>query len=289
MLKSFILNNRKPKILSAVAVFAIFVSTNLYAHDACDIELDTGLTLNETTLEFFNPSENAENKKQILYKINNDHSLIVHGQEIDLNDHQQALVTNYAKSIRAMVPQVRTIAIEGVDLALEGVNLVFNELLGTGNNVGVELTQELSTLKDEVATRFTAEHGITIGENGINGKDFTGEEILGKEFEQRIESAVEKAVINSMGSLLMAMGQEILFSDTESNALETRMEGFGESIADEMELRAEKIERKAEALCAAIADIDKLEEQLKASIAPLANINVISVTLNEKVGDKRMM
>lgn len=289
MLNSSILNNRKPKILSAVAVFSIFLSTNLYAHDACDVELETGLTLNQTTLEFFNSSESAEHKKKILYKIDNDHSLIVHGQAIDLNDHQQALVRKYAKSIRAVVPQVRTIAIEGVDLALEGVNLAFNELLGSENKVGAELTQELSILKDEVATRFTAEHGITIGENGINGKEFTGEEVLGKEFEQRIESAVEKAVINSMGSLLMAMGQEMLFSDGESNALETRMEDFGESIADEMEFRANEIERKAEALCEEIVDIDKLEEQLKASISPLANINVISVTLNEKVDDRRMM
>jgi len=289
MLNAFILNNRKPKILSAVAAFTLFVSTNLYAHDACDIELDTGVTLNETTLEFFNASENTENKKHVLYAIKNDHSLIVHGQKIELNDHQQRLVTKYAKDIRAMVPQVRTIALEGVDLALEGVNLAFNELLGEGNNVGAELTTELSTLKDEVAVRFTEKHGITIGENGINGKGFTGEEILGKEFEQRIESAVEKAVINSMGSLLMAMGQEMLFSDKESNSLETRMEDFGESIADEMEHRAEKIERKAEVLCAAVIDIDKLEEQLKASISPLANINVISVTTNKKVDDKRMM
>jgi len=289
MLNSFKLNNRTSKILSAVAVLSIFASTNLFAHDACDIELDTGFTLNETTLEFFNPSESAENKKQILYKIYNDHSLSVHGQEIDLNENQQALMTQYAKSIRAMVPQVREIAIEGVDLALEGVNLAFNELLGEGNNVGAELTQELSTLRDEVATRFTAVHGITIGANGINGKGFTGEEILGKEFEQRIESAVEKAVINSMGSLLVAMGQEMLFSGGESNALETRMEDFGENIADEMALRAEKIEKKAEVLCLAIADIDQLEEQLKASILPLANINVISVTLNAKVDDKSMM
>ena len=289
MLNAFILNYRKPKILSAVAAFTLFVSTNLYAHDACDIELDAGVTLNESKLEFFNASENAENEKQILYTIKNDHSLIVHGQKIELNDRQQRLVTKYAQDIRAMVPQVRTIALEGVDLALEGVNLAFNELLGEGNNVGAELTTELSTLKDEVAGRFTVKHGITLGAKGINGKDFTGEELLGKEFEQRIESVVEKAVINSMGSILMAMGQEMLFSDKESNSLETRMEDFGESIADEMEHRAEKIEKKAEVLCAAIIDIDKLEEQLKASVSSLANINVISVTYNEKLDDKRMM
>jgi hypothetical protein len=281
MFNSFILNNKPQKLLSAVAVLSIFVSVNLYAHDACNIELDAGLTLNETRLEFFTASQGSENNKKILYKIENDHSLIVHGQAIALNSYQQALVTKYATSIRAMVPKVRTIAIDGVDLALEGVNLAFNKLLGEGNNVGTELTQELSILRDEIASRFTVENGITIGENGVDSENITSEKILGKEFEQRIESAVEKAVINAMGSLLIIMGQDMLVSGGDSNAFETRMENFGESIADEMELRAKKIEQKADALCLAVADIDQIEEQLKASILPLANINVLSTTFNQ--------
>jgi hypothetical protein len=266
----------------------IFSSVNLFAQDTCDIELDAGLTLNETTLEFFNVAKDSENNKQILYKIDNDQHLTVHGQEIDLNDHQQALVTQYAMSIRAMVPQIRTIAIKGVDLALEGVNLAFNELLGEGNNVGAKLTQELSTLRDEVATRFTVEHGITINENNVNNENFTGEDILGKEFEQRIKSAVETAVINSMGSLLITMGQEMLFSGGDTNAFETRMDNFGDSIADEMELRTEKIKLKADALCLAIADIDQLEEKLKTSIVALANINVVSAPFKKEDDKSRM-
>ncbi|MDX2369512.1 MAG: DUF2884 family protein, partial [Colwellia sp.] len=73
-----------------------------------------------------------------------------------------------------------------------------------------------------------------------------------------------------------------LLSGGDSNALETRMENFGESLANEMALRTEKIKRKADALCFPIVDIDQLEEQLRASISPLANINVISATLNKK-------
>lgn len=288
MLNSFRLNKKTPKILSAVVALSIFSSVNLYAQDACNIELDAGLTLNDTTLEFFNAAQDSEHNKQILYKIDNDQRLIVHGQGITLNDHQQALVTEYAMSIRAIVPQIRTIAIEGVDLALEGVNLAFNELLGEDNTVGAKLTQELSTLRDEVATRFTAEHGITINENSVNNEGFTGEDILGKEFEQRIKSAVETAVINSMGRLLIVMGQEMLFSGGDTNSFETRMDNFGDSIADEMELRAEKIKLKADALCLAIADIDQLEEKLKTSIVALANINVISATFMKEDDKSRM-
>lgn len=235
MLNSFRLNKRTPKILPTLAVLSIFSSVNLFAQDTCDIELDAGLTLNAITLEFFNVAQDSENNKQILYKIDNDQHLTVHGQEIDLNNHQQALVTQYAMSIRAMVPQIRTMAIEGLELALEGVNLAFNELFGEGNTVGAKLTQELSTLRDQVATRFTAEHGITINENSVNNEGFTGENTLGKEFEQRIITAVETAVINSMGRLLIVMGQELLFSGGDTNAFATRMDNFGESIVDEME------------------------------------------------------
>jgi hypothetical protein len=280
MLNSFSLAIRSPKFLSAVAVLSISFSAHIYAQDACNIELDAGLTLTETTLEFFNAEKNAENTKQILYKIDNDHHLIVHGKEVDLNTHQQALVTKYATSIRAMIPEVRAIAIDGVDIALDGINLAFNELLGEGNNVGVELTKELLLLRDEVVQRFTVENGITIGNNGVERKDFTSEKILGKEFEQRIESAIEKAVINSMGSLFVAMGQEMLRSGGEGNSFETRMENFGENIANEMEKRTEEIKRKAGALCLPIINIAQLEEQLKAGISPLANINVISASFN---------
>ena len=92
-----------------------------------------------------------------------------------------------------------------------------------------------------------------------------------------------------MGSLLVVMGQEMLLSGGDSSAFETRMENFGASIADDMELRAEKIQRKADVLCTAIVDIDQLEEQLKASISLMANINVISATLNAKIDDKSIM
>jgi len=271
-----------PKTLIALTLISVFVSKTLYAHESCDVDLEAGLTINESSIEFFDPDKN----KQVLYSIDDDYQLTVRGDNVSLNDEQQALVEQYSTSIRAMVPQVRNIAIEGVDLALEGVNLAFNELLGEGNDVGADLTQELSSLREEVAERFTIANGFTIGENGLEG-----DELLGEEFEQRIESAVEKAVMGSMGSLLVALGQEMMFSGGNTDAFETRMESFGENIEHEMESRAEKIELKAESLCLAAVEIDQLEEELKSSISSLAGINVITAqhTRGHDKHDKRSM
>jgi hypothetical protein len=262
-----------PKTLIIVTLLSVFISKALYAHDSCDVELEAGLTINESKLEFFE----SENKDQVLYVIDNDYNLTVRGEDVSLNSEQQALVEQYYSSIRVMVPQVRHIAIEGVDLAIEGVNLAFNELLGEGNDVGADLTQELSSLREEVGNRFTIEHGFTLGENGLEY-----DELLGEEFEQRIESAIEKAVMGSMGTLLVAIGQEMIFSGGDTDAFGARMESFGENIEHEMELRAEKIEQKADSLCLAAIEIDQIEEGLKSSIASLADINVITAKQRRK-------
>lgn len=258
-----------PKTLIAVTVLSVFLSKALYANNSCDVELEAGVTINESSIEFFD----SDNNNQTLYKIDDDNNLIVGGDYVSLDNDQQVLVEQYSSNIRAMVPQVRNIALEGVDLALDGVNLAFNELLGEGNDVGADLTHELSSLKEEVSARFTVEHGFTIGENGLDE-----DELLGEEFEERIESAVETAVMGSMGSLLVALGQEMMFSGGDTNAFEARMESFGENIEYEMESRAEQIEQKADLLCLGVMEINNIEEQLRASIEALESINVITVS-----------
>lgn len=258
--------------LFVATIVATLSATSVLAHNSCDVELEAGININSNSIEFFN-----EKKKNTLYKIDKDENLILDGETIDLDDEQQALVTQYSTRIKAMVPQTRNIVIEGVNLALEGVNLAFDELLGEGNDVGADLSYELSKLKTQVSTRFTLANGVTIGEDGLEG-----DELLGDEFEQRIESTVEKAIMRSMGSIMMALGQEMISSGGDSNAFETRMENFGEYMEHEMEARADKIEQEANKLCIAVVEIDKLEEQLKAIVEPLADINVISAHYNER-------
>jgi len=254
------------KTLLASAI--LLATSSAYAHDSCDVELDMGLNISKNTIEFLSDND------QLRYKIINNETLMIGGEELSLTDSQQSLVTDYSNSIRAVVPEVKTIAFEGIDLAVDGVNMAFNELLGEGNDVGAELTQELSNIRAELDERFSEDKTFHINNEGIDTEDF-----LGEEFEQRIETVVENAVLQSMGSILVAVGQEMLFSGSSADSLETRMENFGEQIESEMEARAEKIEEKADALCYSIANIDVLEEQLKAEISELASYNLVTIDL----------
>mgnify|MGYP000497974887 CR=1 FL=1 len=242
----------------------ILTSTSLYAHDACDVELEGGIKIDSSAIEF-------SQDKQPVYQILDNNRLVVNGKTLELTASQQSLVAEYASSIRNVIPEVKSIAIEGIDLALDGVNLAFDELLGAGNSVGADLSLQLTALRDEVQERFDTRQGFYVDEEG-----FSGEAFFGEEFEQRIESAVEKAVKDSMGSLLIAVGQQMLFSG-DAQAFETKMENFGTMIETEMEARGAALEVKADQLCSSVVEIDKLEEALKAQVSELEAINILKV------------
>lgn len=247
---------------------AILISGSAFAHDthistdSCDLDLNAGLTIKDNVVSF-------TKHDKTLYKIYNDQTLVVDGDEVALDSSQQALVTQYSTQIRQVVPEVKVLASDAIDLAIEGVNLAFNELLGEGNNVAHDLTVQLNAISEDIDQTFDA-NNFSIDEHGTLQGDFFGEA-----FEQRIEGLVEETVKNSMGTLLIAVGQEMLFSGGNMEAFETRMEDFGTRIEQEMEARAEKLEGRAEALCQSVKAIDELEEQLKSSIEEMPKTDVL--------------
>lgn len=241
-------------------------STAAVAHNDCNVDLDGGIRIDDSSITFIK-------NKNPLYIIEDDNILLVNGERISLSSSQEALVYNYSTSIRQTVPEVKEIALGAIDVAVDGVNLAFNELLGEGNNVSSDLTHELGRIRDQVELRFNTQAGFTIDEEG-----FSGDEILGEGFETQLEEVVEDAVQNSIGTLMVALGQELIFSGGDMKAFETRMEDFGTRIESEMEMRAAHLEEKGEALCQSAMEIDSLEEQLRSEVSELSHFNVISVS-----------
>jgi hypothetical protein len=265
-------NNMKTLIATAL----ILASTNSLASDAsftnnsCNADISGGIKITSVAIAF------SKNKKQ-LYKIVHNEMLFVDGEQIGLSQSQQSLIADYSKSIRAAVPEVKNIALDAIELARDGVNLAFNELLGEGNDISAEITAQLSEIRKEVDEGFTNDNDIYFDEDGFSGDNFFNEG-----FEQRIEDAVETTVQNSVGSLLIAVGQQILFSGGDMDTFEARMENFGERIEREMESRGEEIEKRGEALCQSVVEIDALEDQLTNDIEALAGFNLLTTNHSSK-------
>ena len=256
-----------------IATALMMASTLTYAHDnsfsseACNVDLNGGINISDTEIVF------SKNKSS-LYTIANNDTLLIKGKEVTLTSHQKSLLRDYSSHIRDVVPEVKSIALDAIDLAIDGVNLAFNELLGEGNNVSSDLTTQLISIRGEVNAEFNNQNSFYIDEEGFSGKDFFGDD-----FEQRIESAVESTIKNSLGTLMIAVGQEILFSGGDMEAFETKMDNFGELIGNEMETRSESIEKRGEALCQSIIVIDEMEEQLRNSINEIADYDFITASI----------
>jgi hypothetical protein len=265
-----------------IASALILVSSTTFAYEmsfssnSCDADISGGIRITPVALEF------SKNQKP-LYRIVNNEELFVNGEKVDLTYSQQSLVSDYSKRIRAVVPEVRLIAIDAIDLASDGMNLAFNELLGADNDISVEITAQLAEIRQEVDEGFASNKEIYFDEDGFSGEDFFSED-----FEQRIENAVEATVQNSIGSLMIAVGQQMLFSGGDMDAFETRMENFGEKIEREMEARGEEIEKRGETLCQSIVVIDKLEGQLADEVEALSGIDLITTSLSPK-SNKELM
>lgn len=250
---------------------ALLVSSNAFTHESsfnsgsCDIDVNGGVRISQSEIEFLKNNHH-------LYKIVNNRVLVVNNKEVELNSSQQEVVSAYSNDIRRLVPQVKNLAIDALSLASDGVNLAFNELLGPQNTLGEDLKIHFDEISNEIDKRFTADQTIYFDENGFSGTDF-----FGKDFEQRVENAVETTVQKSIGTIMVAIGQELLFSDEGVDSFETKMESFGEKIENEIEVRGKEIEKRAAKLCSVVAKIDGLETRLQQDIGELNDINMLTV------------
>lgn len=252
-----------------IASSASYAHDNSFSSDSCDVELNGGINISANEIVF------SKNKSP-LYTITNNNTLLIKGEEIALTTQQKSMLNDYSSHIRDVVPEVKNIALDAIDLAIDGVNLAFNELLGKGNNVSADLTTQLTYIRTEVEAEFGNQNNFYIDEDGFSGKDFFGED-----FEQRIESAVESTIKNSLGTVMIAVGQELLFSGGDMDAFEAKMENFGERIGNEMENRSTDIEKRGEALCQSIIVIDEMEAQLRNSIDEISDYDFITASTSK--------
>ncbi len=235
------------------------------AHDSCNLELDAGLRISEDSIEFYEADKPS-------YKIVDDQYLVVNGQTLKLTAGQQDAVTGYAKAIRAAVPEVHSMALGGIDLAIEAVALTFDNLLGEKNQVSAQLTTELNNAKGDVNRYFTSGRPISLNLANQDTPDF-----LGKQFETRIERIVETSMQNSIGSIMVAMGKELLASGGSMKAFEARMNKFGEQLELQMDAKAAGLEEQGKKLCGTMQSVDAREEQLKLAVPAVQSFNLFRV------------
>jgi hypothetical protein len=210
-------------------------------------------------------------------QINNNQQLFIKGREVKLSPEQLDLINKYSLGIRQQIPEIVSIAIEGVDIGLKAVNKVIGGLTGENSATHQKIQEKFEEIKWRIRARFNhSDQNYYLAPQDLDnfGELFTGE------FEQEIEEIISE----SIDTILMAVGEAILKSnETENtNSSEARLTTFDQRIENiSQDLKVEigssitTLESKAEEFCLNLVALNKIESQMQEIIPELKNFNLI--------------
>jgi hypothetical protein len=238
----------------------------------CSINLNYGVIIDPKHIRIVD-----KGKTQV--QINNTKQLFIGGREVVLSKEQQKLLNSFSEGIRQQVPEIVSIAIEGVDIGLRAVNEVVAGLTGENSASQQKVQAKFDELKWRIRARFNqSANNYYIAPQDLNDFDemFTGE------FEQEIEAMIS----TSIGSILEAVGQSILVDDNSSEyggetritTYDKRLSNISKGLELEVTERAKALDKKAAIFCQQLTYLDKIEAQLHQAIPALKDFNLIETS-----------
>ncbi|WP_331346216.1 DUF2884 family protein [Cellvibrio sp. UBA7661] len=248
-----------------IAGVCLAMACGVQAGQSCNINVQGDLSISKEAIRV------AEEGRPV-YEITRNHTLLVDGVAVALDDEQTVLLARYESQLRALVPQVKGVAVEGINMAATALSIAIDSLLGDGNKVSQQLRDELNGLKGDVQQYFSPDNTIRFNAKGDNTPD-----LLGDYFATRVERIVETSVQESLGDVLLALGREVLASGVDMEAFGVRMEKFGQQMEQQMNAKSALLETRGAALCDSIRALDVVEEQLKVKLPQVDQFNLLQV------------
>jgi hypothetical protein len=198
--------------------------------------------------------------------------LFVEGKAVNLSAQQQKLLTQYSDEVSRQVPEVIDLVGEVVGLATQAVTMAMTPLLGDAAGSQIDklmngIEQRIDIMAYQRGDKFF-----------IGSTESSLEETFNDEFEQEMENIIS----NSIGSLMMSMGSQIMSSEGGSfeekmNAFAIKMENVGKDIELQMESQSEALEARADKVCGDFEQLMVLENQLRKDIPQLAPYKLASL------------
>jgi len=234
-----------------------------FSNDECKVEFKNDVRIKPNELEIFT---NAD--QRMLFTTQG--KLSINGEHIALNSTQHQALTDYTDNLRAKLPEVANIALDGVKIAgvaLKEVANAFN-IDGLGN-----ISTLMNDIQQDVEDTFYQQGAFVMGQQSFTqfGENFE------QQFEQQIETAVESAVMQSMGSILVALGSELMGSGGDMQAFEERMENMGAQIEEKVAHHTKKLEQRANTLCDDFVEIAQQETQFTAQVPALKGYELFAI------------
>ena len=236
--------------LSMVGIVATAKASNMtFDGDACNVEFRSDIRVSPDEIEIVS----TDGARML---INDDNQLFVDNEKVDLDSGERALLAEYASEVRQTVPEIVYVALEGVEIGLTAVSEVFWAL--SENGPPASLLEKIDGIQEEVSKRMFVD-GTTVE---VKGGEIRG---VGDAMED-LEPALEEAISDSVGNLIIGFGESIKDGDggfaERVAAFADRMSNVERDIEARIQAKAENLEERAEGLCDQVYALRAVESQL---------------------------
>ena len=243
------------KKLLPFAIAALFAAGSVQARglDVCDVESDYDLTIGKTALTFARDSGTPARVEM------RDGRLFVDGNEQTLSPADSRRIAQYEHDIRALVPEVKGIALEAVGIATDAVLQVATAFVGDAQPRSLERLEQLGA---------QIGHRIETSDSTAQWRD--------DEFDAAIGELTAELVPMIVGDITSAAVAAALSGDESKVAeIEARAEQLERDIETRVEARADVLEARAETLCPRMLALDQLESELELRLADGSTLDLV--------------
>jgi len=262
------------KILRGLSLAStlLYCTSSYAAH--CDVNFNYGVVIDPSHLRIIKHG-------QTLVQINNEQQLFIKGREIILSTQQKHDLMLYAQGIRTQVPEIVSIAIEGIGLGLKAVNKIIGSLTGENSATHQKIQEKFSELQARLRLRFNqSDQNYYIAPQDFDDFD----QIIAGDLEQEIQEIVN----DSIGTILSAVGEAMTTNDNDDlehrvEAMAERIEKIGDNINVEIDKPVDQLNSKTVQFCENLIKLDKKESAMQKSIPALAAYDLIRTTNEDTV------
>jgi hypothetical protein len=207
--------------------------------ERCNIDSDYDVALSPDAITF--SRDDGAPRSVVMH----DGSLLVDGREAALTDADRERVRQFERDARALVPEVRAITMDAVDIAFTAMTEVARGLAPDNTT----LQTKLETSRAELIAEFDQPEGhFKIDEDAVAASV------------TRLVGEITPTLIGEITTAALSAA----FSGDESKAreIERRAENMEADIEAKVKVRADALEARAEILCPKFVALDALDDAL---------------------------
>ncbi|WOX04352.1 DUF2884 family protein [Microbulbifer pacificus] len=262
----------KIRLLTAASILALPFAAQVQATEinlaggdehSCNVDIHQQITVGRDFMETRDEDDN-----QPLFAYHAPDQLAVGDTGLILDRRQQELMQSYQQGLHTAGRQVSEIAVEAMDIAMNGVGIALAVLAGPDSADTQEFLQSSEALREKLLAQTKKQGDVyTFGSPWVD-------DVFGETFERELEPQIEKLAAKSAGNIAWHAMKAVF---TGGASIERDAEAAAEAAEAEVEKKAERLEARADALCLQLQALDELEVKLHQAIPALQGMELITM------------